>query len=67
METKLGEGFLVALADVVPVYRSHAYPLVHIQLAEDLSRIQEMRVAHDPARVLVQNPTQMTMPRRQTG
>lgn len=55
METKLGEGFLVTLADVLKTYRSHAYPLVHIQLAEDLSGVQEMRVAHDPVRRLVSN------------
>ena len=67
VETKLGEGFLVVLADVVSVDRTSTYPLVHIQLAEDLSRIQEMRVAHDPVRVLVPSPTQSTMPCRQTG
>lgn len=43
------------LVDVFQPYRSHAYPLVDIQLAEDLSGIQEMRVAHDPARALVSN------------
>ena len=56
VETKLGEGFLIALVYAMPIDRSYAYPLVHIQLAEDLSRIQEMRVAHDPAPVLVPDP-----------
>lgn len=53
METELEEGLLfIVLAAVSLCGGMLAYLLVDVQLAENLSRIQEMRVVDDPAKVV---------------